>query len=83
MTNRNIFPKKQGETPLLPKTVCAYVTLISALLLWKDVPIRHPSADTSPIPQLSAFPLQRGVPPLQPLAVRDPPPLRSLYRFKG
>ena len=34
----------RGEPPPLPSTVCAYVPLLSALLLWQGVPLRHPSA---------------------------------------
>ena len=49
--------------------------MISALLLRKCVPLRQPSAEPDPLPQLSALPLQQGVPPLQNLAVSDPPPL--------
>ena len=60
----------QGKPPLLPSTVCTYVPLISALLLWKGVPL----------PQLSALPLQQGVPPLQPLTVRAPPTLSVLLQ---
>ena len=33
-----------GETSILPSTISAYVPLLSALLLWKGVPLRHPSS---------------------------------------
>ena len=52
----------------------AYVPLISALLIWKGVPLCQPLADPAPLTQISALPLQLGVPPLNPLAVHDPPP---------
>ena len=64
----------RGEPPLLTSTVHAYGALIYALILLKCVPLRQPSANPAPLPHLSALPLQRGVPPLHPLAVCDPPP---------
>ena len=54
--------------------MCSYVPLLSTLLLWHDMLLRHPSAEPDPLTQISALPLQQGVPPLQPLAVRSPPP---------
>ena len=73
----------QGKPPILPSTVRAYVPLISALLLWKGVPIRQPSADPTPLPHLSALSRQQGVRPLQPLYVRDPPPLSVSLQWIG
>ena len=39
--------------------------------------ICHPSAEPVPFPHIPALPIQRGVPPIEPLAVRAPlpPPL--------
>ena len=61
----------------------SYVPLISALLLWKCVPLRQRSAEPDPLPQLSALPLQRGMPLLQPLAVHDPPPPTLFISHQG
>ena len=36
-----------------------------------------------PLPKLSAFPLQRGMPPIQPLAMRAPPPPSVLIKGLG
>ena len=38
------------------------------------MPLRHPSDEPAPLPQISAFTIQRGVPPLRLLAVHAPPP---------
>ena len=48
----------QGEPPLLPSTVRAYVPLFYALLLRQGVPLCHPSADPAHLPQVSAYLLQ-------------------------
>ena len=63
--------------------MCAYDPLISTLLLWQGVPLRQPSADPDPLPQISALPLQRGVPPLQTLAVCAPTPPPISVSFQG
>ena len=75
--------QERGKTPIITSTVCTYVPLISALLLWKGVPLRNPSAEPAPIPQLSALPLQRGVPYLQRLAVCAPPPPQLSILLQG
>ena len=63
----------------------ASVTLLSALILKQGVPFRQPSAEPDPLPEISAFPIQRGVPPLQPIAryVSPPPPLSVLLQGIG
>ena len=38
------------------------------------MPLLKPVSVRTPLPHISASPLQRGVPPLQPLAVHYPPP---------
>ena len=63
--------------------MCDYVPLIYALLIWKGVTIHNPSADPAPLTQLSALPLQRGVPPLKSLAVRNPPPPPLFLLLQG
>ena len=57
--------------------MCAYVPLLSALIIRKGVPLRQTSAEPAILPHISALPIQRGVPPLQPIAVcaPHPPPL--------
>ena len=73
------------KTPLLPSTMHVYVPLISALLLRKVMPLHQPSSEPAPLPRISAFPPQQGVPPLYPLAVRDylPPPLSVSLQWLG
>ena len=69
----------QGGPPPPPSDVRAHVPLISHLLPQQVDPLLQPSAVNSPpIPQLLAFTLQQYVPPLQPLAACDPPPLLSV-----
>ena len=63
--------------------MCDDVHLLSALLLRKGVTLRQTLAEPDPLPQLSALPLQRGVPPLQPLVMRAPPPLSVLLQGIG
>ena len=67
----------RGEPPLLPSTMCAYVPLLSALLLWQGMPLRHPSAEPDPLPLLLAYLHQRVEPSIQHADV-DPPPLPQL-----
>ena len=69
--------------PLLPSTVRAYAPFLYSLLLWKGVPLRHPSAETATLTQLSALPLQQVAPPLQHLAMRAPPPPPIYVSLQG
>ena len=73
----------RGEPPLLHPTVHAYVNLLSALLLWKVVPLRQTLDETAPLPHRPALPLQRRVPLIQPLSVRSTPPLSILLQGIG
>ena len=54
-----------------------------ALPICQGMPLFQPSADTAPLPQLSALPLQRGVTPLQPLAMCDPCPSPLSVSIQG
>ena len=54
----SVLLQGRGKAPIPPSTVHTYVPLISALLLWQGVPLRHTSADPAPLPQLSALPIQ-------------------------
>ena len=70
----SVFLKWRGEPPLIPSTMRTYITLLSALLLWKSVPLHQISDKPDPSPHHSSLNLQRGVPRLQPLSVHAPPP---------
>ena len=71
------------KPPLLSLTVCAYVHIIYALLPCQCVPLCQPSAKPYPLPQLSALPLQGGVPPLWPLSMRARPPPTIFVSLQG
>ena len=62
-----------------------YVTLLYALIIWQGIPICQPSADPDHLPHILASPLQPGVIPLQPLAMRytPPPPISVSLQGKG
>ena len=81
----SVLLQGQGKPPLQPSTLGNYVPLISALLLCKCVTICQTSAKPASLPQLSALPIQQGVPPIQPLDVRPPPlhPLSVLLQGLG
>ena len=79
----SISPQGRGEPPCIPSTVCTYVPLIYAFLIWKGVTLCHTSTDPDPLPQLSDLTLQLGVPPLKPLAVRNPPPPPLFVSLQG
>ena len=64
----------RGEPPLLPSTVRTYVPLLYALILRQGMPLCQPSDWLAPLTQISALPIQRVVPSLQPIAMRATPP---------
>ena len=51
----------------------AYVPLISALIIWKGVPLCQTSAKPDPLPLLSSLLWHRVDPHLKPLEVNPPP----------
>ena len=44
----------------------------------RDAPLQPSAVNSPPLPQILAFPLQRDVPPLQPLTTCAPPPPLSV-----
>ena len=66
----------KGGTPNPPLAVRAHNPLLSALLPQLVEPSLQPLAVYNlPLPHLLTFPIQQGLPPLQPLFVCAPPPL--------
>ena len=51
--------------------------MLSALIIWKGMPLCHTSSKPAPLPLLSALVPQRVEPPLQPSTV-NPPPLTHI-----
>ena len=79
----SISLQERGEPPLLHSTVRAYIPLISDLHLWQGVPFCQLSAHPAPLYHLSALSIQQGVPPLQPLAMCNPPPPKLPISLQG
>ena len=94
----SVLLQGHGVLPPAPSDVCAHAHLLSASLTQRvKIPIQPSALNNLPFPQILALPLsmrtglyhisdlplQQGVPPLQPLAVRDTPPLSFLLQGTG
>ena len=73
----SVLLQGRGKPHLLPSTVRAYVPMIYALLLRKDVPLRQSPAEPDPLNMLSALISEQVKPNIKPSDI-NPPPLPQL-----